>query len=180
MRINPIQQRNNTNAKPNFQASVKLSPKFNQYYTPGKIKEATQTIHNLGSIKDSVELTLREGWAISCRGEIKSQKITFGLSEDSRYAVLRNVLKVLEDDFKFAYGENYKNLDGQAIEEVAVNLTQQKPAPIVQQKAVPVVTPKTSKQTPEQVTENGVSKEIEDLINKKVDEKIKNLVETKL
>lgn len=173
MIINPINNQSYKN-KTNFQANVKLSPDFNQYYTSGKLEEVTKQIHSLGSLKDSVKLTLDNSpWRILCDGIINGKSFERFLRYDtSRDAVLRKILEALEYVFKSAYGENYKNIDKQGYDFVKTAFIQQEPKSVIPQK--------NTEAPVEKVAEKVLSKEIEDLINKKVDEKIKNLLETKL
>ena len=173
MRINPInnQSKNNTN----FKANLRFSTNFNQYYTPSKLDEVTKTIHYLGSVKDSVNLTLNKlkpGWEITSLSLINNEEFKTYSYDNSRYAVLRNTLDSLREHFKSAYGQNYKNIDGQSEIIPETNFIKQESKTILPQKS----TQKPSEKT----IEKGLSKEIEELINNKIEEKIKNLIETKL
>lgn len=197
MKVNPLnnQLRNNTN----FKASVKFSPNFNQYYTTEKLDEVTKAIHKLGSITDSINLTLNKlepGWSIKSLGLINNKEVTTYHYDNSRYAALRNTLdslrkhfdptyeqtalrntlNSLRKNFVPAYGQNCKNIDGQSDAITETGSIKQETKPILHQKS----TEKPAETSMEKVIEKGVSKDFEELINKKVEEKIKNLVDTKL
>ena len=118
MNINKVQQKTNINNKPSFQARIKFSENFAQHYTSGKLEEVTKAIKNLGSDKDSIDLSLKKyttSWSIESSYTIKDQSDIFSRYNSSRYGLLNNVLDNISTKFQEIYGNYYKNLDKQEL-----------------------------------------------------------------
>ena len=170
MNINKVQQKTNINNKPSFQARIKFSENFAQHYTSGKLEEVTKAIKNLGSDKDSIDLSLKKyttSWSIESSYTIKDQSDIFSRYNYSRYGLLNNVLDNISTKFQEIYGNHYQNLDKQA-DDIQESITKKTKEPVNPQKQT------------DEITEKGINSELEELINKKVEEKIKNIIDTKL